>query len=90
MRRVSQVAIVVKIAPANAGDLRIPDSIQGRENPLEEDMATHSSILSWRIPWTEEPGAISPWVCKESDMTEVTWHARKYMHKFPILCCQMG
>ena len=28
----------------------------GREDPLEEGMATHSSILAWRIPWTEEPG----------------------------------
>ena len=31
------------------------------ENPLEEDMATHSSILTWGIPWTEEPGGLSPW-----------------------------
>ena len=30
----------------------------GREDPLEEDMATHSSILAWRIPWTEEPGGL--------------------------------
>ena len=30
----------------------------GQEDPLEEDMATHSSILSWRIPWTEEPGRL--------------------------------
>ena len=30
----------------------------GRENPLEEGMATHSSILAWRIPWTEEPGGL--------------------------------
>ena len=30
----------------------------GRENPLEEDMATHSSILAWRIPRTEEPGGL--------------------------------
>ena len=37
----------------------------GWEDPLEEEMATHSSILSWRIPWTEEP-----WGCKELDMTE--------------------
>ena len=29
----------------------------GRENPLEKEMATHSSILAWRIPWTEEPVA---------------------------------
>ena len=30
----------------------------GQEDPLEEDMATHSSILAWRIPWTEEPGRL--------------------------------
>ena len=30
----------------------------GQEDPLGEDMATHSSILSWRIPWTEEPGGL--------------------------------
>ena len=30
----------------------------GREDPLEEEMATHSSILSWRIPWTEDPGGL--------------------------------
>ena len=30
----------------------------GGEDPLEEDMATHSSILAWRIPWTEEPGGL--------------------------------
>ena len=31
----------------------------GREDPLEEGMATHSSILAWRIPWTEEPGGFT-------------------------------
>ena len=40
----------------------------GQEDPLEEGMATHSSILAWRIPWTEEPG--SPWGHKELDTTE--------------------
>ena len=30
----------------------------GQEDPLEEEMATHSSILAWRIPWTEEPGRL--------------------------------
>ena len=44
----------------------------GWEDPLEKGMATHSSILAWRIPWTEEPGSYSPWGCKESDMTEAT------------------
>ena len=32
----------------------------GRENPLEEEMAAHSSILAWKIPWTEEPGGLQP------------------------------
>ena len=41
----------------------------GGEDPMEEGMATHSSILAWRIPWTEEPGRL--WGCKESDTTEV-------------------
>ena len=41
------------------------------EGPLEKEMATHSSILAWRIPWTEKPGGLfSPWGRKESDMTE--------------------
>ena len=30
----------------------------GQEDPLEKEMATHSSILAWRIPWTEEPGGL--------------------------------
>ena len=33
----------------------------GREDPLKKEMATHSSILAWRIPWTEEPAGYSPW-----------------------------
>ena len=42
------------------------------KDPLEKEVATHSSILAWRIPWTEEPGSHSPWGCKESDTTEHT------------------
>ena len=42
----------------------------GQENPLEKGMATHSSILAWRIPWTEDLAGYSPWDCKESDTTE--------------------
>ena len=43
----------------------------GGEDPLEEGIATHSSILAWRIPWTEEPGGLySPWGPKELDVTE--------------------
>ena len=47
----------------------------GWEDPLEEEMATHSSILAWRIPWTESLVGNSPWGHKESDMIEVTQHA---------------
>ena len=42
----------------------------GWEDPLEKGMATHSSILAWEIPWTEEPVGYSPWGYKELDMTE--------------------
>ena len=40
------------------------------EDPLEKGVTTHSSILAWRIPWTEDVVGHSPWGCKESDMTE--------------------
>ena len=33
----------------------------GQEDPLEKAMATHSSILAWEVPWTEEPGGLHPW-----------------------------
>ena len=46
---------MVKNPPTNAGDV---GSIPGREDPLEKKMATQSSILAWRIPWTEEPGRL--------------------------------
>ena len=51
----------------------------GWEDPLEEGMATHYSILAWRIPWTEEPGGLnSSQGRKESDTTEVTQQACTY------------
>ena len=48
----------------------------GQENPQEKEMATHSSILAWRIPWTEEPGRLHTvhGGRKESDTTEQTEH----------------
>ena len=42
----------------------------GWEDPLEKEMAAHSSILAWKIPWMEEPGRLHPWGRKESDTTE--------------------
>ena len=42
----------------------------GREDPLEKEMATHSTTLAWKIPWTEEPGRLQSMGHKESDTTE--------------------
>ena len=58
------MVIVIKNPPTSAGNLT--DSIQfnsqvqflGQEDPLEEGMATHSSMLAWEIPWTEELGGL--------------------------------
>ena len=44
----------------------------GQKDPLEEDMVTHSRILTWRIPWTEEPQGYQPWSHQESGTTEAT------------------
>ena len=41
----------------------------GREDPLEKEMATHSSILAWRMPWTEKPGQLQSMGSQESDRT---------------------
>ena len=57
----SQVAPAVKNLPASAGEARDIGSILrslGQEDPLEEGMVTHSSILAWRIPCTGEPGRL--------------------------------
>ena len=51
-------------------ETRVPSL--GWEDPLEKGMAAHSSILAWRILWTEEPGGL--WGCKELDMTEQLTH----------------
>ena len=49
---------MVKYPPFNVGDARDTGSIPGQEDPLEKEMATHSNILTWKIPWTEEPGGL--------------------------------
>ena len=51
-------ALVEKNPPTNAGTVRDLGSISGLGRPPEEGMATHPSILAWRIPWTEEPGGV--------------------------------
>ena len=52
----SQLGLVGKNPPANAREVKDAGSIPFQ--PLEEGMATHSSILAWRIPWSEEPGRL--------------------------------
>ena len=53
-----------------AQEMRVPSLDQ--EDPLEKEMATHSSILAWRIPWTEEPGGLQSMGHKKSEMTDHT------------------
>ena len=48
----------MKNPPSNAGDTKDMGSILEWEDPLQKRMATHSSILAWEIPWTEEPGEL--------------------------------
>ena len=67
---------VVKNPPANAGDTRDVASIPGFVR------STHSHILAWKIPCTEEPGRLSPWSCKESDKTE-RWSTHRPLLSIP-------
>ena len=53
----------MKNLPANAGDM-------GQEDSLEKEMVTHSRILAWEFPWTEEPDGLQSMGHKGSDMTE--------------------
>ena len=52
------MVLVAKNLPADARDIDTRVQSLGWEDPLEEGMETHSSILIWRIPWTEEPGGL--------------------------------
>ena len=49
---------MVKNLPVNVGDTRDTGSIPGQEDPLEKEMAAHSNIVAWKIPWTEAPGGL--------------------------------
>ena len=68
----SQAALVVKSLLADTGDTGDKVSMLEWEDPLEEGMTTHSSILAWRIPWTEESGGLQSMGHKESDTNEAT------------------
>ena len=60
------------------------DSSLDHEGPLEQEMVTHSNILAWRVPWTEEPGELQSMGCKESD---TTGHTHKYTHRHTHTLC---
>ena len=66
------VAQMVKNLPA-VREAQVQSLCQ--EDPLEKEMATHSSILIWEIPWTEEPGRLQSWGRKELDTTERLTHS---------------
>ena len=65
-----QVMLMVKNLPANTRDATDTGSIPGWANPLEKEMGTHSSIIAWKIPWTEEPGRVQFMGHNVSDTTE--------------------
>ena len=59
---------MVKSLPSSAGDVREGGSTPGQKDPLEKGMAAHSSILAWRIPWTEEPGGLTVHSVTETEL----------------------
>ena len=75
--------LVVKRLPARAGDTETRAQSLGREDPLEEGTATHSSILAWRVSWTKEPGGYSLWSRKELDTAEHMYtHTHTHTHTY--------
>ena len=73
--RASPVGLVAKNPPANARDIKHGFDPWVQKIPLEEGMATHSSILAWKIPWTEEPGGLQCIGSQRVRHDWVTWHA---------------
>ena len=74
------MALVVKNLPANAGDLRDMGSIPGQEDPLEEGMATHFSILAWRIPWEKKPVGLQSIGSQRIGHNLMTKHKHAHTH----------
>ena len=76
----SQVGLGIKNQPANAGDIKDAGSIPGSGRSLEKGMATHSSVLVWRIPWTEEPGELqSLGLQRQTGRKQLSTHAHTYI-----------
>ena len=64
------MVLVVKNLPVNAGDVKDEGSIPGSGRSLEKEMAICSSLLEWKIPWTEEPGKLFSMGRQDLDTTE--------------------
>ena len=60
-----------------------------QEDPLEEEMATHSSILAWRIPWTEEPGGLQSMGLQRIGHDLATKQQQDYVSAIQRLVCQL-
>ena len=71
---------VVETLPANAGDADLQFRSLGREDPLEEEMATHPSFLAWRIPWTEEPAGLQSMLRTEHVCVHTHSHTHTHTH----------
>ena len=80
---------MVRNPPASAGDVRDLGPIPGREDPLEEGTAAHSSILAWRVPWTEGPGSYNPQGPEASDVKRRSTRALLVLVslKHPLVFC---
>ena len=83
----SLIARLVKNPPAMQ---EIPVQFLGWEDPLEREMATHSSILAWKILWTEKCSRLQLWGHRESNMTEqLCTHTRKYANYILMYCSKI-
>ena len=80
-REASQVVLVVKNPPANTGDIWVVVWSLGQEDSLEESMATHSSILAWRISWAEEAGRIVHSVARSWTWQRLSMHSLSWLGK---------
>ena len=81
---------MVKNLPAMQEMQETPVRSLGQEDPLEEGMATHSSILAWRIPWTEEPGGLRYMGSQRirHDWSEHACTVHNYLGKFLLAIIQ--
>ena len=76
---------MVKNLPASAGDIEMQVRSLGGEDPLEESMATHSSILAWRISWIEEPAGPQSTRLQRIGHKLACIHAHYPFHKLILL-----